>query len=381
MTVVERIEAAIEAATAAPTAAGGIAGVSVAARLADGTEILRPAGRRGLDNPAPMTPDTVFWIASFTKALTTVAVLQLVERGQIGLDTPVGDWLPALSEPKVLAGFDPDGAPRLVEANAPVTVRQLLTHRSGLAYDFCNAESARYSAAVSARRGKGAPPLMFQPGSAWTYGVGLDFAGDLVAAVTGRTLDVYLEDEVFAPLGMAETAFAPKPGQTGRLASMHARGEGGTLAPIPFELPPPPNATMGGGGLYSTAGDYLKFLAAILSGGGAILRAETVASMAGNEAESLEVGVLPGVDPSLCAGFDPFPGQSKRWGLGFVMNTQAGPNGRAPGSLAWAGLANCYYWADPATGVAGVFLAQLLPFGDAAALEAFGAFERAVYSR
>ena len=380
------VGAAIEAALSAATAVGGLPGVSVAARLGDGSVLERAAGVRGLDNPAPMTSDTVFWIASFTKALTTTAVLQLVERGRVGLDDPVGRWLPALAAPRVLAGFDSAGAPRLVDAQGPVTVRQLLTHRSGLAYDFCHAESARYSAAVSAVRGAGAPPLMFQPGSAWTYGVGLDFAGELVAAITGKTLNVYLAEAVFAPLGMTETSFAPKPDQAGRRASMHSRGEGGrgeggTLAATPFQLPPPPNPMMGGGGLYSTAGDYLKFLSAILAGGAPILAPETVAAMQRTESEGPEVGVLPGVNPALCAGFDPFPGETKRWGLGFLVNPRPGPNGRSAGSLAWAGLANCYYWADPAAGVAGVFLTQLLPFGDPAALEAFAAFERAVYSR
>jgi len=374
------VGAAIEAALNAAVA-GGLPGVSAAARLGDGTIIERAAGVRGLDNPAPMTSDTVFWIASFTKALTTVTVLQLAERGRLGLDDPVGRWLPALAAPKVLAGFDADGAPRLVDAQGPVTVRQLLTHRSGLAYDFCHAESARYAAAAGATRGDPAPPLMFQPGSAWTYGVGLDFAGELVAAVTGKTLDVYLAEAVFAPLGMTETGFAPKPDQAGRRASMHGRVDGGALAATPFQLPPPPNPGMGGGGLYSTAGDYLKFLSAILAGGAPILAPETVAAMRRTESEGPEVGVLPGVNPALCAGFDPFPGETKRWGLGFLINPRPGPNGRSAGSLAWAGLANCYYWADPAAGVAGVFLAQLLPFGDPAALEGFAAFERAVYSR
>jgi CubicO group peptidase (beta-lactamase class C family) len=161
---------------------------------------------------------------------------------------------------------------------------------------------------------------------------------------------------------------------------MHARGQGGALAAIPFQQPPAPNPAMGGGGLYSTAGDYLKFLRAILAGGAPILSAASVAAMAGNEWEGEEVGVLPGVNPQLCAGYDPFPGAVKRWGLGFVINPEPGPAGRSAGSLAWAGLANCYYWADPARQVAGVFLAQQLPFGDTAALEAFGDFERAVYS-
>jgi CubicO group peptidase (beta-lactamase class C family) len=102
--------------------------------------------------------------------------------------------------------------------------------------------------------------------------------------------------------------------------------------------------------------------------------------MSAKQWEGAEVGVLPAVNLSRCVGYDPFPGRVKRWGIGFVINPEPGPNGRAAGSLAWGGLGNCYYWADPASRVAGVFLAQYFPFGDPLALEAFGAFERAVYS-
>ena len=377
MDAAERIQAALARAVGA-----GLPGLAAAALLPDGRVALAAAGVRGRDNPAPMTPDTVFWIASFTKALTTAAVLQLVEAGRIGLDDPVGGRLPGLAAPRVLTGFDAAGSPMLKDAGAPITVRHLLAHTSGLAYDFCHAELARYRAAEGEPQagGRQDPPLMFEPGSGWTYGVGLDWAGELVAAITGRTLDQYLAEAVFAPLGMTETGFATTPAQAGRLASMHGRAEDGALAAIPFQLPPPPNPSMGGGGLYSTAGDYLKFLSAILVGGAPILSRASVAAMAGAEWEGEEVGVLPGVNPRLCAGFDPFPGRAKRWGLGFVINPAPGPAGRSAGSLAWAGLANCYYWADPARNVAGVFLAQLLPFGDPAALEAFGDFERAVYS-
>ena len=374
MAAAERIESTIAAAVA-----GGLPGVAVAARLADGTVIERAAGVRGLDNPASMTPDTVFWIASFTKALTTAAVLRLVEQGRLRLDQPVADHLPELAAPTVLTGFDVAGAPVLKAARTPITVRHLLAHTSGMAYAFCHAELARYAAGQSADAQQ-PEPLMFEPGSGWTYGVGLDWAGELVAAVDGRTLDVYLEDEIFRPLAMRDSTFAPAPAQQARLASMHARGEDGGLAAMSFQLPPPPNRSMGGGGLYATAGDYLRFLTAILAGGAPILSPASVAAMRATEWKGPEVGVLPAVNRALCAGFDPSPGADKRWGLGFVLNLAPGPNGRAAGSLAWAGLGNCYYWADPTAGVAGVFLAQLLPFGDPAALEAFGAFERAVYS-
>jgi CubicO group peptidase (beta-lactamase class C family) len=373
----QRIEAALSEAVTS-----GLPGLAAAARLADGTVVEAAAGVRGLDNPAPMTPDTVFWIASFTKALTTVTVLHLVEAGKVGLDEPASRWLPALASPKVLAGFDAAGAPQLTDAKSPITVRHLLAHTSGMAYEFCNAELARHGQATTPAPLGAAPgvPLVFEPGSGWTYGVGLDWAGELVAAVTGQTLDVYLAEHVFAPLGMTETSFLPTSAQSGRRASMHARGEGGAPATAPFGMPPPPHPAMGGGGLYSTARDYLRFLEAILAGGAPILKAESISLMTNAAWEGEEVGVLPRVNPALCAGFDPFPGETKGWGLGFLINPRPGPNGRAAGSLAWAGLANCYYWADPASGVAGVFLAQLLPFGDPAALEAFGAFECAVYS-
>ena len=371
-----RIEAALAEATA-----GGLPGIAVAARLADGSVVEAAAGVRGLDNPAPMTPNTVFWIASFTKALTTAAVLQLVEAGQVELDAPVARWLPALASPKVLTGFDDTGAPQLTDAKTPITVRHLLAHTSGLGYEFCSDLLTRYVEAIGPYpRGEGPDaPLLFEPGSGWAYGIGIDWAGKLIEAVTGERLDHHLERTVFTPLGMRDTTFFPTDEQRSRLAVMHGRAADSQLAPIPFGMPTEPHFAMGGGGLYSTAPDYLKFLEAVLGVGGT-LSPQVVAQMRQVHWEDPDVGVLPGVNRALCTGFDPFPGETKRWGLGFLINPKTGPNGRAAGSLAWAGLANCQYWADPASGVAGVLLAQLLPFGDPAALEAFGAFERAVYS-
>lgn len=373
--IAQEIGAVLERAVAA----GAAAGLVGAARLASRDVIEAAAGARGVDNPAPMTADTVFWIASFTKAVTTAAALQMVEAGKIGLDDPVGPWLPALATPRVLTGFDAAGAPVLRAAATPITLRHLLTHTSGLAYDFCHADLARYVAhAGSNPTGDGdGVVLMFEPGAGWTYGTGIDWVGQLVEAVSGERFDAYLSAHIFAPLGMTKTTFAPAEGP--QRASMHARLPDGGLAPMPFGMPPPPYPAMGGGGLYSTARDYLRFLEAILAGGAPILRPETVAAMSGVEAEGPHVGVLPGVNAQLCGHFDPFPGATKQWGLGFVMNAEPGPNGRSAGALAWAGLGNCYYWADPATGVAGVMLSQVLPFGDARVLEAYGAFERAVY--
>ena len=360
-------------------AAGAAPGLVAAARLASGEAVFAAAGVRGLDNPEPMTLDTLFWIASFTKALTTAAALQLVEAGKIGLDDPVAGHLPALARPKVLEGFDADDRPRLRDAATPVTLRHLLTHTSGLAYDFCHADLAQYVAVAGSNpTGAGGDiVLMFEPGSDWTYGTGLDWTGQLVEAVSGKPFDAYLAEHVFAPLGMTDSTFAPEEGP--RRASMHFRLPDGGLTAIPFATPGARSPSAGGGGLYSTAGDYLKFLAAILAGGAPILKPQTVAAMGVTEWEGEHVGVLPGVNARLTGHFDPLPGGAKHWGLGFVINPEAGPHGRSARSLAWAGLANCFYWADPETGVAGLMLSQVLPFGDPKLLDAYGAFERAVY--
>ena len=178
--------------------AGRLPGIAAAARLPDGTVVEAAAGVRGLDNPAPMTPETVFWMASFTKAVTTAAEMQLVEAGRVELDAPAARWLPGTAAPKVLTGFDAAGAPQLAEAQAWIGVRQDWPPPRGLGYDGGGGELARYGRAVArAARRSGSVPLVFEPGSGWTYGVGLNWAGELVAAVAAETLDVYLAEHVF----------------------------------------------------------------------------------------------------------------------------------------------------------------------------------------
>ena len=295
-----RIEAA-----AAGAVAGGLPGVVLAARLPDGERVDAVAGVRGLDNPAAMAPDTHFWVASCTKAITSAAALQLVEQGRLTLDAPVGDLLPALASPNVLKGFDAAGKPRLEPAREAVTLRRLLSHTAGLGYEFCSEDLTRYVAAAGPYpRGLGPDtPLLFEPGSGWTYGISTDWTGKLIEAASGEALDTYFERHILGPLGMTETTFSPTADQRARRASMHARTPDGALAPIPFEMPPAPHFGMGGGGLYSTAGDYLKFLDAILAGGGPILSAASVAAMAETQWEGEEVGVLPSANPILCAGY------------------------------------------------------------------------------
>jgi CubicO group peptidase (beta-lactamase class C family) len=227
-------------------------------------------------------------------------------------------------------------------------------------------------------------PIMTDPGTRWEYGTNIDFVGKAVEAASGKRLDTYLHDNVFTPLGMSDTGFKIGDSQRKRLVGMHARGEDGSLAAIPFELEQNPEFHMGGGGLYGTAGDYIKFCQMILNkgkgNGHQLLKPETVATMGQNHIGDLTMGKMTTVAPMYTNDVDLYPDQVKKWGLSFLINTAKTPEGRSPGSLAWAGLANTYFWIDPARDIAGVILMQLLPFADKKCLEAFAGFERGVYA-
>ena len=364
-------------------AAGHAPGLSAAVIARDGSRLAASAGRRGADDAAPVTDDTLFWIASCTKAVTSVAALQLVERGLLDLDAPVGNRLPALAAPRVLTGFDADGTPVTRPANGPVTLRHLLTHTSGLAYDFACADLARYLEATGGSlMGAGEPdiPLMFDPGQGWIYGIGIDWAGKLVESASGLGLDAYFAEHIFAPLGMTDTTFFPNAEQLARRAGVSQKLGGANFMALPFAMPGEPHFMMGGGGLYSTAGDYLKFVAAIAGGGAPLLKPETFALMMGNQVGEMDAGRLDSVQPLLSHSFEPLPGVTRRWGLAGLLNLEALPGRRAAGGMTWAGLANAYYWADPAAGVAGVLFAQIFPFADPGVLATFESIERVAYA-
>lgn len=351
---------------------------------AGGRRSIAAAGLRGVDNPAPMSADTLFSIASCTKAITSVAALQLVERGLLHLDEPVGERLPALAAPRVLTGFEASGAPITRPARGAITLRRLLTHTSGLAYDFNSAEISQYlSARGEVLMGAEQPnlPLMFDPGEGWLYGIGIDWAGRLIEAASGQTLDAYVDENILAPLGMKDTSYFPGPELSARKASVHQKTGDGAFIAIPFGMPPVRHFMMGGAGLYSTVGDYLTFLASILAGGAPLLKAGTFELMMGNHVGDLDAGALKSANPLLVRDYDPLPGLTRRHGLAGLINLDPVPGGRAAGSLAWAGIANCYYWADPASGRAGVLMAQVLPFGDPGIIATFDEIERAAYAQ
>lgn len=368
---------------------GDVPGVVAAATNRDETLYEGGFGERVLGSGPAMTPDTVVWIASMTKAITGMAAMQLVERGELSLDGAASDVIPYLGEVEVLDGFNDAGQPITRAPKRPVTLRHLLTHTAGFGYEIWNPAILRY------QKAKGIPgvttcanaalttPLLFDPGERWDYGINIDWVGKMVEAASGQRLGAYMQRHIFAPLDMNSTGFKITPDMRSRLAKVHQRDATGLLAPVELEVPQEPEFEMGGGGLYSTVGDYLKFVRMLLNQGRAngqqLLQPETVELMSTNQMGDCRVCELNTAMPSLSHNAEFFPGMPKTWGLTFMINTEPAPTGRSAGSLAWAGLANSYYWIDPVRGIGGAYATQILPFVDVKSLPLYLAFETAVY--
>lgn len=368
------------------TQSRAIPAVVAMATTADGPIYEGAFGKAGLDGDASVALDTVFHIASMTKAITGMAAMQLVEQGRVGLDQPAGEIIRQLAEPKVLDGFDAAGVPVLRPARGTITLRNLLTHTAGFAYDMWNPALARFYKATGlppARTGKLQAleaPLASDPGTRWEYGINIDWVGRIVEELSGRNLADYLRAHIFMPLGMPDTGFLVTPAQNARRIPTPTRAADGSLTPQPLDPPRMPEFFNGGGGLYSTARDYLTFVRAILKGGAGILKPETVALMGQNHIGALNVQPMVSQNNDASCDVDLFPDQAVKWGLTFLINTRDVPGRRNAGSLAWAGLRNTYYWIDPSKRVGGVFMTQLLPFADPTVLRCFADFECAVYA-
>jgi len=379
----------IDSVLRAATSAAEVPGVVALAATANGILYEGIFGKRRLGEASAMTRDTVFRVASMVKAITSVAALQLVEQNKLSLDAPVPDIEPTIGSPQVLDGFDAKGLPQLRPAQRPITLRHLLTHTSGLAYRLWDAKAVQYAkslALLPQPQRKLAPPtpLMFDPGTRWQYGTGINWVGRIVEAISGEPLDVYFRKHILDPLGMTDTAFVITPQQRAREAGVHRRGPNGVLTAEPMEQSSPRQTFSGGGGIYSTAPDYLTFLRALLAGGaldGAhILRPETAALMGQNQIGDIDVGVLKTTVPALSNDVDLCPGVTRKWGFGHMITMQAVAGGRGAGSLTWGGLLNTYYWIDPGRKIAAVFMTQVLPFADSRALRLYRQFEHGLYA-
>lgn len=386
MLSIDSIDAGLQAAVDS----GKVPGVVAMATTAGGPVYQGAFGMRRLGGSDAMSLDTVFRIASMTKAITAVAAMQLVEQGKLSLDAPVPAIDPALAAPQVLTGFDAAGQPRLRPARRPITLKHLLTHTAGFCYEQWNADLTRYvevSGMPQMATGKLAAlrmPLMFDPGERWEYGINIDWVGRLIEETAGETLDIYCRDKIFAPLGMKDTGFAVSAEQRARQAVVHQRTPDGVLTPQPFEELIDREFLAGGGGLYCTAGDYFSFLRMLLQGGSLnghrVIKPETVALMGENHIGDLPAGILKTTRPMMTNDVDLFAGQQVRWGLGYMLTLEPQLGGRSAGSLTWAGIFNTYYWLDPSKWVAGLIMTQILPFADPTTLGVLGDFERNVYA-
>lgn len=366
------------------------AGVVAMATDREGNVYEGAAGKRTLGHAADMTPDTVFAIFSTGKAITAAAALQQVEDGRLDLDAPAKTYVPAIGTLQVLEGFDERGQPRLRPPKRDVTTRMLLLHTAGFGYDFFNENYQRLAnehgqpSVLTASRASLATPLLFDPGDAWEYGSSIDWAGQVVEAIAGQRLGDVLAERIFAPLGMTSTGFRLTPDMRARLAGLHQREGNGALTPVPdFELLQDPEVQMGGHALYGTVGDYCRFIRMWLNDGaaphGRVLKRETVEMAAKDHLGGMKIKGLPGVNPALSNYAEFFPGMPKSWALSFMVNDVDAPTGRPAGSLAWAGLANLFYWIDRRNGIGGYWASQILPFADPVSVGGYLEFETAVY--
>ena len=372
--------------------AGDVVGAAAQVVTGDGLLAAAAAGSRSAAaaGAEPMTLDTVCWIASMTKAITGTAAMQLVERGELHLDEPASRVLPKLAEAGVLEGFDDDGQPVVRPARGQISLRHLLTHTAGFGYPYWSEPLIRYYRATgtdSMTSGElvatTTVPALFDPGERWMYGINIDFVGRIVEEVSSQRLDDYFDEHILGPLGMDSTAFSLSDEMQSRLAVVHVRMPDGSLTARGLPRSPEPRFPSGGGGLYSTARDYCRFLQMILGRGSRngvkVLRPDTVDRMTANSIGDLRVVALPTAMPELTKDAEFFPGIEKSWGLTFQINEEPLPTGRPAGGLMWAGIANSFFWIDMDNQVAGTYMSQQLPFADARTLQLYLDIEAATY--
>ena len=371
---------------------GDVAGATAQIVTAGDVLCSAAAGVRSVDDDAAgsMTTDTVCWIASMSKAVTGAAAMQLVERGELQLDAPASDVLSVLGEVGVLEGFDADGRPQVRPARTPITLRHLLTHTAGFAYELWSDDLVRYNQAtgtpsiMACELASLTTPALFDPGDQWMYGTSIEHVGRIVEEVSGLRLGEYLHQHILGPLGMVSTAFRISGEMRARKAAIHVRTEDGSFTTFDFEMRQEPEVELGGAGLYGTVEDYSRFLQMILGRGRRdgvqVLRPDTVDRMVVNNMGNLRVVPLPTAMPGFSGDAEFYPGTEKSWGLTFQINEEPLPTGRPAGGLMWAGLANSYYWIDMENQVAGTYISQQFPFADPRSFRLFEATERAYYA-
>jgi CubicO group peptidase (beta-lactamase class C family) len=339
-------------------------------------------GKMNVAKSVPMAKDTIFRIASMTKAVTSIGVMQLVEHGKLGLDDEVSKYLPRLKSPEVFSKVDErTGTYQTQPAKRPITIRQLLTHTSGIGYSWSDhglAIAQKKTGAINDSE----LPLVHEPGAQWTYGASTRVLGEVIEKITGQRIDAYLETHIFAPLAMRDTSYTVPPEKYSRVVTVHQKAnnaitETQNATPIPATI-------RGDGGLFSTASDYGRFVQMILNrgqlGSARILKESTVAEISRNQTGTVKVRLQPTADTLRSKPY-PLGAGEDVWGLGFQIAAPKTPTPsmRSPGSLSWAGINNTFYWIDPQKQIGAVLLMQMLPFYDEAALRVLNGFEERVY--
>ncbi|MEM6462475.1 MAG: serine hydrolase domain-containing protein [Pseudomonadota bacterium] len=350
---------------------------------AEGVRYVGSAGNAADGRAA--TEHTVFRVFSMTKAIGSLAAMILIDRGKITMDTPVVEFLPAWNELMVLDGFEGD-KPIMRQPKSNATVRHLATHTSGMEYEFWNSdvpaymEKTEHPSILSGLNASLNYPLTTDPGTRWGYGPNTDWLGQIVEAADGRRIDAFCNDEIFGPLGMKDTAFEPD-GLEHRLADVAIRGEDGAFGPM--EIAPPPQPEMYGMGhaLYSTAGDYMRFLRMVLNkgtlDGNRILSEDGVAHMLADQMKGLTFEKMHSVSPltaDVTMEGDPVHSFMA------VLHTSDVPGKRSAGTQSWAGVLNTHYWVDPKNNLAAVIMTQSLPFVEPQFMALYDEYERAVYA-
>jgi CubicO group peptidase (beta-lactamase class C family) len=335
--------------------------------LRDGAVVdFQTYGYRDIENKLPMEKDTICRVYSMTKVVTTVAVMVLYEEGRFKLDDPIGAYLPELAKMKVFKGGTAE-SPELIDAAGPITIKQLLTHTSGLGYDFGNSPIEQMYKNAKLWDAKSLPefvsrvaklPLNHQPGERWTYGINQDVLGALVEKLSGQKFEDFCEARIFKPLGMKDTGFSVPESRRGRIAKTYSPGPDGKLqeAPPIINVRPEGGAKLasGGGGLFSTIGDYARFAQMILNrgrlGDAQILGKKTVELMLANHMNHM-------TPPTIGGGADGF-------GFGGSVRTDLarGNTVGSVGQYGWSGAATTYFNIDPREQTVVLLFCQHFPY-------------------
>ncbi|OTB03560.1 hypothetical protein M426DRAFT_12499 [Hypoxylon sp. CI-4A] len=385
-----------EAAFEAALQAGEIPGVALVATDVTGKfNYAKAFGKTA--HGETITADSVFWIASCTKLMTSVATLQQVERGSIGLDDDVSKILPELAAQKILKGFDEEGKPLYEDRQVPITVKHLLTHTSGSTAPLFNANLAKLAEL------EGPPakpprtvveecsiPLVFQPGTSWHYGMSLDWAGQLVERLSGLSLEEYMRANIWEPLGMEHVSFLPesKDEIKARMVGMSAKGKDGKVAATTegyiFHYKDRDDAYGGASG-WASAESYLKLLQTLCANDGRVLGKEIVDEMfrtqLSPETKKAFNDFVQSSDFSrqLAGNSFDMDHQVLDWGLGGELSTVDEAGYRKKGTLSWGGLPNLIWWIDRETGLCGALFTNMVPAADAKIVELMRLFEKAIY--